>query len=162
MEFDPVGDLAGPLDERDFPFLRRVIALATKAREFGDPPYGAILVSLERDVIAEERNTTVTDNDITAHPELKLARWAAQTLPGPTARETTMYTSCQPCPMCTNAIDRAGLARVVFALSLPQLQALKPAGVTSPDAVAVPQHGPALEAEAEAPLLGYYRQQQPE
>ena len=58
-------------------FLRRAIELAAQSRAGGD---------------------------ITAHPELKLARWAAQHLSAETAAGTTMYTSCQPCGMCTGAI----------------------------------------------------------
>ena len=69
----------------------------------------------------------LADRDITAHPELKLARWAGQELDGATARATTMYTSCEPCPMCRAAIDRSGLGRVVFALSAGQWGAIVPA-----------------------------------
>ena len=71
-------------------------------------------------------------------------------------RQTTMYTSCQPCPMCTGAIARSGLGRVVFALSGEQLQQLKPPGAVSPDATQVTYEGPALFAEARVPIDGYY------
>lgn len=53
---------------------RRAIELALSAREAGDLPYGSLLVGPEGDVLAEDRNTVVTDNDITGHPEMKLAR----------------------------------------------------------------------------------------
>jgi hypothetical protein len=58
----------------DLDHLRRAIALAAEARLAGDPPFGSTLVDAAGTVIAEERNTTASDNDITAHPELKLAR----------------------------------------------------------------------------------------
>jgi tRNA(Arg) A34 adenosine deaminase TadA len=108
------------------------------------------------DVLAEDRNTVVTEQDITAHPELKLARWAARHLDPDVARQTTMYTSCQPCPMCAGAIARSGLGRVVFALSGEQLQQLTPPGAVSPDAAEVAYEGPALLAEARVPVGGYY------
>jgi tRNA(Arg) A34 adenosine deaminase TadA len=63
-----------------------------------------------------------------------------------------MYTSCQPCSMCTGAIDRSGLGRVVFALSNEQLADLKPSG-GSPH---VRQEGPALFDEASEAVGGYY------
>jgi tRNA(Arg) A34 adenosine deaminase TadA len=63
-----------------------------------------------------------------------------------------MYTSCQPCGMCTGAIDRSGLGRVVFALSNAQFADLKPSG-GFPN---VPQEGPALFDEARIPVDGYY------
>ncbi|MFC5819356.1 nucleoside deaminase [Nonomuraea harbinensis] len=132
--------------------LRRAIELAASARDAGNPPFGSLLVGPDGTVLAEERNTTVADRDITAHPELKLARWAARELDPATAAGTTMYTSCQPCGMCAGAIERSGLGRVVFALSGEQLDAMKPGGGFPP----VPQEGPALPEEARAPVEGYY------
>lgn len=134
--------------------LRRAIELAGKARAAGNPPFGSLLVGPSGGVLAEERNTSLTDADITAHPELKLARWAARELDPATAAATTMYTSCQPCGMCTGAIERAGLGRVVFALSTEQLTSLKsPAAPVLPN---VPLDGPALFDEARGPVDGYY------
>jgi tRNA(Arg) A34 adenosine deaminase TadA len=144
------------MTEADERHLRRAVELAAVARTAGDMPYGALLVGPMGDVLAEERNTVVTERDITAHPELKLARWAARELDPGVARETTMYTSCQPCPMCTGAIARSGLGRVAFALSGEQLAELKPPGAVSPDAARVAYDGPALFAEARVPIDGYY------
>lgn len=133
-------------------FLRRAIGLAATARESGNPPFGSLLVGPDGTVIAEDHNTSITDRDISAHPELKLARWAARELDADTAAGTTMYTSCQPCGMCTGAIERSGLGRVVYALSGEQLNGLKPGGGFA----AVPQEGPALYDEARVPIDGYY------
>jgi tRNA(Arg) A34 adenosine deaminase TadA len=119
-------------------------------------PFGSLLVGPGGDVLAEARNTVVTERDITAHPELKMARWAARQLDAELTRRTTMYTSCQPCPMCAGAIARSGLGRVVFALSGEQLQELKPPGAVSPDAAQVAYEGPALFAEAPVPIDAYY------
>ena len=115
------------MTEADERHLRRAVELAAAARAAGDMPFGSLLVGPGGDVLAEDRKTVVTERDITAHPELKLARWAARNLTD-AARRTTMYTSCQPCGMCTGAIARSGLGRVVFALSGEQLQELKPTG----------------------------------
>ncbi|MFE2752180.1 nucleoside deaminase [Actinosynnema sp. NPDC059335] len=133
--------------------LHRAIELAAEARASGNPPFGSLLVGPDGAVLREERNTSVTDDDITAHPELKLARWAARSLTPEVAAGTTMFTSCQPCGMCVGAIERSGLGRVVFALSTEQLNALKPGGGFPP----VPQEGPALREEATVPVEGYYR-----
>ncbi|GAA3070296.1 nucleoside deaminase [Streptosporangium carneum] len=138
-------------DER---LLRRAVELAASARADGNPPFGSLLAGPDGAVLAEERNTSLTDHDITAHPELKLARWAARELDPATAAATTMYTSCQPCGMCAGAIARSGLGRVVYALSGEQLDTLKPPGSGFPD---VPSEGPALFDEARVPVEGYYR-----
>src|SRR4051812_27227128 len=135
--------------EADEHHLRRAIALAGEARARGDMPYGSLLVGPDGDVLAEERNTVLSERDIGAHPELKLARWAGRELEPAVARQTTMYTSCQPCPMCTGAIARSGLGRVVFALSGDQLHGL---GAPSPDATEVAYEGPALFGDARVPI----------
>ena len=146
------------MTEADERHLRRAIELAAAARAAGDMPFGSLLAGPAGEVLAEDRNTVVTEQDITAHPELKLARWAARQLDRDVARQTTMYTSCQPCPMCRGAIARSGLGRVVFALSGEQLQELRPPGGVSPDAAEVAYEGPALFAEARVPVDGYYAQ----
>jgi tRNA(Arg) A34 adenosine deaminase TadA len=134
------------LSPAELELLRRAIALARQGREAGEEPYGSLLVSGNGEVLAESYNTARSDGDISAHPELKLARWAARELEPTRAAATTMYTSCQPCGMCTGAIARSGLGRVVYALSNEQSQALHP----EENWPVVPQDGPALFDEAVA------------
>ena len=104
----------------------------------------------------EAHNTVRRDSDITAHPELKLARWAARELDPGTAARTTMYTSCQPCGMCHGAIARSGLGRVVYALSTGQWAQLNP----DFEWPSVPSDGPALFDEARIPI-DHHNQPQP-
>lgn len=137
----------------DETLLRRAISIAAAAIAQGDAPYGSLLVGPDGTVLAEAHNTVRRDNDISAHPELKLARWAARELDPDTAAGTTMYTSCQPCGMCTGGIVRAGLRRVVYALSTEQLVELNPESGWP----TVAQDGPALFEEARAPMDTYYR-----
>jgi tRNA(Arg) A34 adenosine deaminase TadA len=136
-------------DER---FLRRAVELAVADRAGGDAPFGSLLVGPGGDILTEDHNTVLSDGDITAHPELKLARWAARELEPAVATATTLYTSCQPCGMCAGAIDRSGLGRVVFALSNEQLDELKPSGGFPQ----VPQEGPGLVGEGRQAVEGYY------
>jgi tRNA(Arg) A34 adenosine deaminase TadA len=139
------------MDQRDEQYLRRAIELAA-APAVGGRPFGSLLVGPDGTVLAEDHNTVPGDGDLTAHPELKLARWAARELDAATAAGTTMYTSCEPCPMCAYAIDRSGLGRVVFALSAEQFQALS--GTADP--AKVPSDGPALYDEARAPIDAFF------
>jgi tRNA(Arg) A34 adenosine deaminase TadA len=133
----------------DKTFLRRAIAIAANAVTLGDAPYGSLLAGADGTILAEAHNTVQRDNDITAHPELKLARWAARELDPDTAARTTMYTSCQPCTMCAGGLVRSGLGRVVYALSTEQLIELNP---ESGDWPTITHDGPALFDEARAPI----------
>jgi tRNA(Arg) A34 adenosine deaminase TadA len=143
------------MTEADEKHLRRAIELAGEAVAAGQLPFGSLLVGPAGDVLAEEFNTAVADRDITAHPELKLARWAARELELDVARRTTMYTSCQPCPMCAGTIARSGLGRVVFALTGDQFGELTPPEF-EPDRVDIAYEGPTLFAEARVPADKYY------
>ncbi|MFD8979851.1 nucleoside deaminase [Streptomyces sp. NPDC059564] len=138
----------------DETFLRRAISIAAHAVTLGDAPYGSLLTGPDGAILAEAHNTVRRDDDITAHPELKLARWAARQLDPDTAAHTTMYTSCQPCGMCTGGIIRSGIGRVVYALSTEQLVELNPQSGEWPT---VTQEGPALFDQARSPVDAYYR-----
>jgi tRNA(Arg) A34 adenosine deaminase TadA len=141
------------IDGLDEQLLRQAIAVAVKAVIVGDAPYGSLLATAEGQVLIEAHNTVRRDNDITSHPELKLARYAAAVLAPEVAARTTMYTSCEPCQMCTGAIVRSGLGRVVYALSTEQLIGINPQSAWRP----VPLDGPALFDEAQVPVVEYYR-----
>jgi tRNA(Arg) A34 adenosine deaminase TadA len=137
------------MSEEDF--LRRAIELAVEARAAGNMPYGSLLVGPSGEVLLEDRNTVVTDGDISAHPEFKLALWASRSLSFDDARQTTMYTSTQPCEMCAGAIARSGLGRVVFALSAEQHESIAPSKRPP-----VSYEGPSIFDEARVPIDGYY------
>jgi tRNA(Arg) A34 adenosine deaminase TadA len=109
----------------DETYLQRTFDLAREAAANGDTPFGSLLVR-DGEVIAESRNTTRTDEDITAHPELKLARWAARELADGEQGEVTMYTSTEPCPMCAGAIALSGLGRVVYSVDSETATAFAP------------------------------------
>lgn len=108
--------------------VRRAIALARTAVDNGNTPFGSLLV-VDDDVVRTAENTTLTDDDIAAHPEFKLARWAARELEADERAACTMYTSTEPCPMCASAIAYAGLGRIVYSVSVDSLAALRDDGV---------------------------------
>jgi tRNA(Arg) A34 adenosine deaminase TadA len=141
------------ITDQDSAFLRRAVEIAAEAVTSGDAPYGSLLVDAQGAVLMQAHNTVERDHDISAHPELKLARWAARELSPESAAATTLYTSCQPCGMCTGAIVRSGLGRVVYALSTEQLIELNPGSGWPP----VRQDGPALFDEARVPIDRYYQ-----
>ncbi len=145
----------------DLTHLRRALELAREARDAGDQPFGSLLVAGDGTTLLEERNTVLTDRDVTAHPELKVARWASRTLDADERRRSTVYTSGEHCPMCAVAHANAGLGRLVFAFSSRQLAQLTgDPGWRLPvrdlfdrRGVATVVEGPATELTAEATQL---------
>jgi tRNA(Arg) A34 adenosine deaminase TadA len=115
---DPTGDMdPTPEDER---FIRRAIELARESVEEGNRPFGSLLVH-DGEVVMEARNEVLTENDVRRHPELHLAYRARAELDEGMREETTMYTSTEPCPMCAGGLYYAGLERVVYSVSGPEI-----------------------------------------
>lgn len=109
-------------------YIEKAIELAYKAKENGDNPFGAILVDENGKIIMEDENTQVTENDITGHPELKIAKRAAAEYDLDFLKKCTMYNSAEPCTMCTGAIYWSGIGRIVFGISKERLNELKEDG----------------------------------
>lgn len=98
--------------------MREAIVEAKK----GDSPYGAIIVK-EGEIIIRAYNTTQTDNDVSAHAEINALRsftkqngYSLDSLTG-----YTLYTTCEPCPMCASACIWSGVSTVVYGASIAQL-----------------------------------------
>ena len=109
-------------------YIDKAIELAYKAKENGDNPFGSILVDEDGKIIMEDENTQVTENDITGHPELKIAKRAAAKYDKEFLKKCTMYNSAEPCTMCTGAIYWSGIGRIVFGISKERLNELKDDG----------------------------------
>lgn len=101
-------------------YIRRTLELARRARERGDHPFGAILVA-DGQIVLEAENTVVTQSNPTHHAELNLVHRAWQELPAQVIHRSTLYTSTEPCPMCTGAIFWSGIRRVVFSFPAVEL-----------------------------------------
>lgn len=97
-------------------FIKRSCELARTAGERGDGPYGSLLVA-DGAIVMEETNRENTDADLALHPELTLARRAPTELGTETAQRAIMYTSTEPCPMCSTGMAYANLKAVVYSVS---------------------------------------------
>lgn len=97
-------------------FMRKAIELSKSAVEHGNEPFGAVLVKDGKGVFTNE-NQIYTMHDPTFHGEAGLIRrFCAET--GITdLRDYTMYSSCEPCFMCSGAMVWVGLGRLVYAAS---------------------------------------------
>jgi guanine deaminase len=97
----------------DSTLLLRAVEIAGNGIEKGGGPFGAV-VSRKGEIISEACNRVVLDNDPTAHAEILAIRQAALFLKSHDLSECTLYTSCEPCPMCLGAIYWAGIRKVVY------------------------------------------------
>ncbi|GAK54765.1 hypothetical protein U27_01595 [Candidatus Vecturithrix granuli] len=102
-------------------FLRIAIQYAQEARIEGNHPFGAILVDAQGNILLSAKNRVNTEHDATGHAETNLMRLASKTYDREFLRTCTMYTSTEPCAMCSGAIYWTGVGRVVYALSEEEL-----------------------------------------
>jgi tRNA(Arg) A34 adenosine deaminase TadA len=100
----------------DTDFMRIAIEESKK----GDWPYGAVIVK-DGAIVVRGFNTSAHDRDPTAHAEVNVIRAAIKVILEPSLKGYTLYTSGEPCPMCTGAIIWAGVSRVVFGASIEEL-----------------------------------------
>lgn len=109
----------------DHEYLARAVELARLARDHGNHPFGALVVTAAGQVITAE-NTVVMTGDPTGHAETNLVRLASAELSQEQLATSTLYTSTEPCAMCSGAIFWAGIGTVVFALGGDALIAMLP------------------------------------
>jgi guanine deaminase len=96
-------------------FLQQAIDLAVRNVESEQGgPYGAVIVR-QGEVIASSGNRVTANLDPTAHAEIMAIRLACQKLQDFQLTDCTLYTNCEPCPMCLGAIYWSRLQQVYFA-----------------------------------------------
>ncbi len=106
---------------------------AAEARDLGEVPVGAVVVSAEGEVLARAGNRTLAMRDPTAHAELLAIRAACAKLGSERLTGCDLYVTLEPCAMCAAAISFARIRRLYF-------------GAADPKGGAV-EHGPRLFAQ---------------
>ena len=99
--------------EEDVMWMRHALTLADKAESIGEVPVGACVV-LNGELIGEGFNTPITDNDPSAHAELRAVKEAASTVQNYRLIDATLYVTLEPCSMCAGMLVHARVKRVVF------------------------------------------------
>ena len=93
--------------------MAEALALAHAARERGEVPVGAVVVS-EGAIVGRGGNAPIAASDPTAHAEIAALRAAARALGNYRLPGCSLYVTIEPCAMCAGAILHARIARLVF------------------------------------------------
>jgi tRNA(Arg) A34 adenosine deaminase TadA len=145
-----------------FPYIRECIRLAEEAKRNGNHPFGSILVH-NGEILLHAQNTVISENDLAQHPESILARAGASKYGTDFLAHCTLYTSTEPCAMCSGAIYWSGIGRIVFACSAEKLYEFASDGLHM-NCREILQHGdhqvdvigPILEDEAAQVHVGFW------
>lgn len=101
--------------ERDYnpQYMDMAAQLSCDNIDRGGGPFGAVIVR-DDEVISTGVNTVTNDNDPTAHAEVNAIRNACRKLKTFNLEGCTVYSSCEPCPMCLSALYWAGVRKIFF------------------------------------------------
>lgn len=97
-------------------WLNQTLDLSKQSVEDGNHPFGALLV-IGDSVVLDAKNNVNTEQDVTCHAEMNLVKSACKTLTVEERKQAVLYTSTEPCAMCSGAIYWSGIKHVVFACS---------------------------------------------
>ena len=160
------------LSPQDATLLRRAFTLATEARARGDRPFAAVIADEGGAVLAEAGSTQGKGGGGTlAHSEMNALQDVLRaSLPRDVLRRATIYSSGEPCAMCSAAIFYTGIGRAVYGLSAGAILHLRNAqphtaglslscrAVLDSAAERVEVIGPCLEEEGAVPHKGYWQE----
>ena len=95
-------------------FMQRAIELSIESINSGGGPFGSVIVKDEK-IISEGMNRVTVNNDPTAHGEIVAIRNACKKLNNFNLSDCSLYSSCEPCPMCMSAIYWSRIGKVYYA-----------------------------------------------
>lgn len=109
-----LGDIEQPEEASPAVFVRRAFEMRDLAVETGDQPYGAVIVDVSGNIVAQAPSRVVVNGDPTAHAEMEAIRDAANRLSIRNLSGHIMYSSSRPCPMCEAAAYWANLSEMFY------------------------------------------------
>ena len=100
--------------------MAELIRFTARTLETASPvPFGALIVdSATGGLLMRAVNAVRAENDPSSHAELRTVRKATRKLKSLSLTGYTMYTTCEPCPMCMANALWAGIDRVVFGATI--------------------------------------------
>ncbi|MEP6944556.1 MAG: nucleoside deaminase [Acidobacteriota bacterium] len=103
------------MTEQDKHFMMRAVELARQGVDANaGGPFGCVIVK-DGKIVGEGSNSVTSTNDPTAHAEIVAIRDACSNLGTFQLDGCTVYTSCEPCPMCLGAIYWSRPAAIFYA-----------------------------------------------
>ncbi len=97
--------------------MHLAISVCREGIRAAQTPFGCVIV-VDGSIVAATYNTVRRDVDPTAHAEINALRDAARSLGTIDLSHATLYSTCEPCPMCLAASHWGRVARVVFGASI--------------------------------------------
>ena len=94
--------------------MNNAIKLALKSLKLNEVPVGCVIVDEEEKIIGFGYNSSIENNDPTAHAEIMAIRMACKKKKTHKLTGCSLYVTLQPCKMCEAAIYISGIKKVYF------------------------------------------------
>lgn len=104
--------------------MRRALEQARRAAERGEVPVGAVVLGPDGSILAEAANAPISQNDPSAHAEMRAMRLAADKLGNYRLNDCIVVVTLEPCLMCLGAFIHARIAGLVFGAHDPKTGAV--------------------------------------
>lgn len=104
--------------------VKQALEMALQGLEEGEVPAGAVIASLDGNVLGRGQNRCINASDPTAHAEIVAIRDASRSLGNYRLTQTIMVCTLEPCPMCYAAILNARIPILAFSLEDEQMGAV--------------------------------------
>ena len=112
--------LENKLSDTDARYLRDAIRMSIVAKERGNRPFGAVVISKDGQLLAEAYGNTTESGDCTGHAELTAVRIVSPNHTRSVLAQATLYSSAEPCVMCAGAIKHARFKSIVIGAMEPK------------------------------------------
>ena len=157
------------LNDTDARYLRDAIRMSRVAKERGNRPFGAVVISKDGKLLSEAYCNTTETGDCTGHAETTAVRMLSPNHTRSVLAQATLYSSAEPCVMCAGAIFWSGIQRVIFGIDAERLRLFrgelleqKDAALSCRDVFSASSHsieciGPSLIEEASQVHEGFWQ-----
>lgn len=99
------------------PMMRLAVEEARLSKQEGNKGYGAVVV-LGNQFLGKAHDTTVTDKDPGLHAEVNAIRQAVRALGDSNLSGAILFSTCEPCPMCSSLAVWSNLTTIVYGVSI--------------------------------------------
>ena len=107
----------------DTMMMERCICLSAKATGSGELPFASLICKGD-ELVVEATNLVARDGDVTRHAEIVAMSEAQKILGRRDLSDCTLYTTVEPCAMCSYAIRETRIARVIYSITSPMMGGL--------------------------------------
>jgi tRNA(adenine34) deaminase len=116
------------VSEIELKMMERCVELARTAGKYGEFPFASIACNGEG-LVSEALNRVDRDADVTRHAELVAVSEAQRVLGRSDLSDCTIYSTVEPCAMCSFPIRETRISKVVFALRSPLMGGFSKFGI---------------------------------